>query len=367
MTLKADRIFMQKALALAHKGIGRTSPNPAVGAVLVKGSAIIASDYHRRAGTPHAEPLVLRKAGDAARGATLYVTLEPCCHTGKKTPPCTELIIKSGVKRVVAAMIDPNPLVSGRGMLQLQKAGIKTETGLLDDEARELNEAFAKFITTDMPFVILKMAQSLDGKIATARGESQWITGEKSRQYAHRLRNEADAVLTGAGTVRKDNPSLDCRIRNGRNPYRIVIDSSLRIPLTARVLSHGDGKTIMATTRKASARKIRQIEKTGNRVIVVKEKKGMVDLNRLMKELGRLGIISVMIEGGSSVAASALSSGVVDKVLFFLAPKIIGGSDAISSVGGTSPLRLKDALQLKDFKAIKMGEDILIQGYLLKP
>lgn len=364
MSIDPDRKFMKKALVLARKGLGRTSPNPAVGAVLVKNGVIIASDYHRKAGTPHAEPMVLEKAGSASRGATLYVTLEPCCHTAKKTPPCTELIINSGIKRVVAAMLDPNPMVSGKGMMQLQNAGIITETGLMEDKARVLNEAFTKFITTCTPFVVLKMAQSLDGKIATARGESQWITGETSRQYVHRLRNEADAVLTGSGTVRKDNPSLDCRIRGGRNPYRVIVDSALRMPLSARVLGHGDGKTIIATTRKASDRKIHQIEKTGNRVLIVKEKNGRVDLQHLMKELARLEIISVMIEGGSSVAASALSGGIVDKVLFFIAPKIIGGRDSIPSVGGKSPVTLKNVIQLQDFKAIRLGQDILIQGYV---
>ena len=361
----SDNIFMQKTLELAAKGKGRTSPNPMVGAVVVKGGKIISGGYHRKAGTSHAEVIALKKAGAAARGATLYVNLEPCCHTEKRTPPCTKAIIKSGMKKVVVAMIDPNPDVSGMGLKELQAAGIRTETGIMQGEAQRLNEAFIKYITEKEPFVILKIAQSLDGKIATARGESKWITGSEARDHVHKLRNEVDALLVGIGTVKKDNPSLDCRIRGGKNPYRIIVDTSLQISPGAKVLKYNDNRTIIAVTKKAGTQKVDSLTRSGNKVLVVKDKAGKVDLKSLMKELGKLEITSVMIEGGSSISASALSAGIVDKVMFFIAPKIIGGIDAIPSVGGKSPALLKNALKLKDMQTTFFGEDILIEG--LKP
>jgi diaminohydroxyphosphoribosylaminopyrimidine deaminase/5-amino-6-(5-phosphoribosylamino)uracil reductase len=360
---KTDKLYMKKALDLAERARGRTSPNPMVGALLVKSGRIIAADYHRKAGSPHAEVLVLKKAGARAHGATLYVTLEPCCHTLKKTPPCTDAIIKSGITEVVIAMIDPNPEVSGRGIKILRAAGIRTITGVLKYDARRLNEAFVKFISTGKPFVTLKIAQSLDGKIATARGESKWITGHQARNMVQKIRKGVDAILVGMGTVEKDDPSLDCRINRGRNPYRIIVDSSLRIPLRAKVLKHADSKTIIATTDRAPDKKINDILKSGNRVIVLKERKGRVDLKKLMKELGKLEITSLLIEGGSSISASVLSERLVDKVMFFSAPKIIGGEDAIPSVGGTSPSRLINAIPVKDLRVMAVGKDVLIEGY----
>lgn len=375
--IMSDKTFMHKAIELAAKGKGRTSPNPMVGAVIAKGGKIIAADYHRKAGTPHAEALALNKAGKRAKGSTLYISLEPCCHTDKKTPPCTKSIIAAGIKKVVVAMIDPNPKVSGRGLRELQKAGIETLSGIMEAEARKLNEAFIKYISEKKPFVILKIAQSLDGKIATASGESKWITGEKAREYVHKLRNEVDAVLVGIGTVKKDNPSLDCRIRTGRNPYRIIVDSNLQIPLDAKVLKHNDGKTIIATTNRNSRleiqnskflkdyhKKIDILNDMGIRILTVKEKDGKVDLKFLMKELGKCEITSVMIEGGSSINASALASGIVDKVLLFTAPKIIGGVDSISSIGGKSPALLQNAFKIKNNRTRKIGDDILLEGYL---
>jgi len=358
-----NKIFMQKVLELALKGKGRTSPNPMVGAVIARGKKIIAEGYHRKAGTQHAEIVALKKAGTKAKGATLYVNLEPCCHTEKKTPPCTKSIIKSGIKKVVIAMADPNPKVSGRGIKELKSAGIRINVGIMQKEAKVLNEAFIKFITKKEPFVILKTAQSLDGKIATARGESKWITGEKSRKLVHRLRNEVDAVLTGIGTVRKDDPSLTCRISGGRNPYRIIVDSRLQIPLNSKVLRHKDKKTIIATTNKASTNKIKKIIKGGNKVLVIKDRSKKVELKRLMKELGKLNILSVMIEGGSSVNASALSSKIIDKIMFFIAPIVIGGIDAIASVGGKSPALLNKAFRVQNIKVRKVGQDILLESY----
>ncbi|MBI4847075.1 MAG: bifunctional diaminohydroxyphosphoribosylaminopyrimidine deaminase/5-amino-6-(5-phosphoribosylamino)uracil reductase RibD [Nitrospirae bacterium] len=389
----SDIFFIKKALALAAKGKGRTSPNPMVGAVVVKGGKIIAADYHRKAGTPHAEVLALKKAGERAKGAALYINLEPCCHTDKRTPPCIKTIIQAGIRKVVVAMIDPNPKVSGMGLKELQKAGIETVSGVMEDEAKRLNEAFIKYITKKGPFVVLKIAQSLDGKIATDKGESRWITGEKAREQVHKLRNEVDAVLVGIGTVKKDDPSLDCRTRGGRNPFRIIVDSKLQIPLDAKVLKHDDGKTIIATipprppflkggimnspfekggcrgifSKKAWTdyqKKINLLTDMGVRVLTVKENAGKVDLKTLMKELGRLDITSVMIEGGSSINASALSSGIVDKVMIFSAPKIIGGVDSIPSIGGKSPALLKNAFNFKNLQVKKVGEDVLLEGYL---
>lgn len=367
----SEEIFMKKALSLAVKGKGRTSPNPMVGAVVVKAGKIIAADYHRKAGTPHAEALVLQKAGKLANGATLYINLEPCCHTEKRTPPCTRSIIQAGIKKVIVAMIDPNPKVSGLGMKELKKAGILTESGIMEKEAIKLNEVFVKYITKKEPFVILKIAQSLDGKIATATGESQWITGETARKHVHKLRNEVDAVLVGIGTVKKDDPSLDCRIRGGKNPYRIIVDGRLQIPLNAKVLKYNDGKTIIAAFKQIPDaqcpphidNKINRLMNMGIKVLTVKNADGKVDFKDLMKQLGRLNITSVMIEGGSSINASALSSGIVDKVMLFTAPKIIGGIDSIPSVGGQSPAQLKDAFGLKNITLRKIGEDILMEGY----
>ncbi len=359
----SDTIYMHKALDLASRARGKSSPNPMVGAVIVKSGRIIAADYHRKAGTPHAEALVLKKAGTRAKGATLYVNLEPCCHIRKRTPPCTDAIIKYGIREVVVAMVDPNPLVSGMGIKTLRKAGIRIRTGILKKEAHKLNEVFIKFITQNEPFVTLKIAQSLDGKIATAKGESKWITGPQARNKVHKMRSEVDAILTGIGTVEKDNPSLDCRVSRARNPYRIIVDSSLRIPLSSKVLKHRDGKTIIATTTRAADKKMKSIVKGGNQISVIKEKRGRVDLKELMRELGKLGISHLLIEGGSSLSASALSAGIVDKVMFFSAPKIIGGIDSIPSVGGRSPARLSNAIKLKDLKVTAYGKDFLFEGY----
>ena len=363
----SKEICMQRALDLAARAKGRTSPNPMVGAVIVRGHRIISEGFHKKAGTPHAEIIALRKAGGKAKGATMFVTLEPCCHTEKRTPPCTKAIIASGISKVIIATTDPNPRVSGKGIKELRDAGIETEVGILGPEARSLNEAFNKFITKKVPFVVLKIAQSLDGRIATARGESKWITGKTARRHVHQLRNDLDAVLVGIGTVKKDDPSLDCRIRGGRNPYRIIVDSGLTIPAGSKVLRYSDNKTIIATTNKAPKRKIEQLTALGSTVLVIKSRAGRVDLKALMKELGKLDITGVMIEGGSSIASSAVSAGIVDRVMFFTAPMIIGGTDSVPSIGGKSPSLLGNAIKLKDLRATACGDDILIEGIPVYP
>jgi diaminohydroxyphosphoribosylaminopyrimidine deaminase/5-amino-6-(5-phosphoribosylamino)uracil reductase len=352
---------MRRALALARRG--KTSPNPMVGAVIVKDGRIVGEGYHRRAGEPHAEVIALRQAGNLARGAELYVTLEPCCHFGQ-TPPCSQAVIASGVAKVVTAMVDPNPKVSGKGIAELEAAGVKTSVGLLGEDARKLNEAFIKFITTGLPFVTLKMAMTLDGKIATSTGDSQWVSCEESRQLVHRLRERTDAILVGVGTVLADDPALTAR--NGRRmnyPARIVVDSHARTPITSKILSHPFGETILAVTDQAKTENIRKLEQAGARILQVEQNGGHVDLPTLLHLLGSLNITNLLIEGGGIVAASALSAGIVDKVMVFIAPKIVGGESAKTPIEGSGIEIMSKAIQLKDMTVRKVGCDILVEAY----
>ncbi len=358
---------MRMALRLAEKARGRTSPNPMVGAVVVKDGNVISRGYHRKVGEPHAEAIALKKAGEAAKGATLYVTLEPCLHTNKRTPPCTPLVMQSGVKRIVVGMIDPNPHVSGGGLKAIRAAGIEVTIGILEAEAKKLNEAFIRHVTSGIPFVILKIAQTLDGKIATARGESKWITGEKAREEVHRLRDRNDAVLVGINTVLKDNPSLTTRIPKGRDPIRVIVDSKLRIPLNAKVLTQkSSAKTIVATLARAPKSKIKKLKDAGAEVLLTKADQGRVDMRDLMKKLGRMDIMSVLIEGGAEINASALKSGIVDKVVLFIAPMLMTGTDSLCSVGGTSPVKLNQAIRLSSITSRFVGEDLMVEGYIGK-
>lgn len=357
-----DERYMRLALSLARKGAGRTSPNPMVGAVLVRGRKIIATGYHRRAGEDHAEIIALKRAGKKARGATLYINLEPCSHYGR-TPPCTTSLIHAGIKRVVVGMVDPNPSVSGSGIRKLRRAGITVHVGLLEAECRKLNEAFRKYITRHSPFVILKLAASLDGKIATSTGDSQWITGTASRAYAHRLRNQVDAVVVGVETVISDNPKLTCRIRGGRNPYRVVLDSRLRIPLKAHLLHCKDpDKTIVVTGIRSALKKKKIIRNYGAQVWTFPPRKGMIPFTSILKRLGQMGLLSVMIEGGAITASRALKEKVVDKVLFFYAPKIIGGEgkNMIEALGIT---KISQSRKVKDVEVKRLGNDLMVSGY----
>lgn len=349
---------MKTALGLARKAQGRTSPNPLVGAVIVKGGEIISGDYHRKAGLAHAEALAIEKAGRRARGGTLYVTLEPCCHVEKRTPPCTKAIIGAGIKRVVAAMKDPNPKVSGKGFEELGRSGIKTTSGVLEEEAKKLNEPYIKYITTGRPFVILKVAMTLDGKIADPSGGSKWITSEKSRLMVHRLRSSVDAVLTAIGTVKADDPELTARIKGGKNPLRVLIDPNLETPEGAKILKTPP-ETVIVT--KADDKKINKIIKTGIYIIKYKEK---LELPWLIERLGGMGVQSLLIEGGSSLAGHALSEGIIDKVMFFVAPKILGGKESYPAVGGGKFRAVKDAFKVREMKARRVGEDLLIEGYV---
>ena len=365
-----DYFYMRRALALAARARGRTSPNPMVGAVIVSQERIVGEGYHQRAGTPHAEVHALRQAGEKARGATLYVNLEPCCHFGR-TPPCCEQIIAAGIRRVVAAMEDPNPQVAGKGIKRLREAGVEVECGVLEEEARRLNEAFFKFITAGRPFVVLKAAVSLDGKIATASGESMWITGEAARTEAHRLRNTYDAVMVGIGTVLKDNPQLTTRLpagEEGRDAVRVVVDSRLRLPLNARVINPASpAPLLVATTEQAPRERLELLERQeGVEVLCFSSRDGQVPLGELMEELGKREICSVLLEGGATLNASALKEGIVDKVVVFMAPRIIGGTEAPGMVGGSGCARLSDAWKLEEVSFSPVGEDIMLVGYLAK-
>jgi diaminohydroxyphosphoribosylaminopyrimidine deaminase/5-amino-6-(5-phosphoribosylamino)uracil reductase len=344
-----DTKYMQLALNLAKKG--RTSPNPLVGAVVVLNGEIIGKGCHKKAGAPHAEVNALR--GITAEGATLYVNLEPCSHYGK-TPPCTELIIKSGIKRVVCAMEDPNPLV--HGIEELQNHGINVKTGVLEEKARKLNEKFIKYTKTELPFVTVKCAVSLDGKICCNTGDSKWITSDRARKYARELRGEYDAILVGINTVLQDDPGL--RAEKGDDPLRIILDSTLKIPVNATVLS--DPHVIVVTTERYNREKREQIEKKGKIWICGTEK---VDLRQLMQNLGEKGITSVLIEGGSEVSASAVRERIVDKFYFFIAPKLITGRNVKGPLGGEGIDMMSAAIRLKDLTVRRIGEDILIEAY----
>jgi diaminohydroxyphosphoribosylaminopyrimidine deaminase/5-amino-6-(5-phosphoribosylamino)uracil reductase len=362
-----DEKYMALALRLAARAAGRTSPNPMVGAVVVRNGRVIASGWHRKAGEPHAEAIALAKAGAAAKGATLYVTLEPCSHTNKRTPPCSPLVIQSGVKRVVIAMIDPNPRVSGGGMQAIRKAGIEVVAGILESEARQLNEAFIKHVTKKVPFVMLKIAQTLDGRIATSYGESKWITGEEARREGHRFRNRYDAILVGINTVLKDDPSLTARVPDGRDPVRVIVDSRLRVPLAAKALTmRSTARTIIATLASAPKAKVNKVRATGAEVLFVRNDKGRIDLSDLMRQLGKRDIASVLIEGGAEVNAAALKTGIVDKVVIFIAPMLMTGKDSLCSIGGLSPKKLAQSIQLRDIILRQIGKDIMVEGYVKK-
>ena len=353
---------MKRALALARRAKGRTSPNPMVGAVLVKRGRVIAEAYHRKAGTPHAEALAIASAGDKAGGATLYVTLEPCCHTNKRTPPCTEAIMSSGISRVVVAMKDPNPQVAGKGISMLEKAGIAVKGGIMEKEARELNLAYIKHITTGMPFVTLKAAMTLDGKIATPEGQSKWITGPEARKIVHKMRSDSDALLSAIGTVKADDPEFTSRIKGGQSPVRVIIDPELDVPRGSKVLTTPP-HTIIVT--RAGGEKARELRAMG---VGILQYDNSLDLKWLMGELGKIGITSVMAEGGSSFNWHCLDEGIVDRVVFFIAPKLIGGSDSLSSVGGGKSFRrLEDAIKLGKMNTRRVGEDIMITAEVLNP
>lgn len=359
-----DERFMRRALHLAAQARGRTSPNPMVGAVVVQGGHIVGEGYHARAGGPHAEVVALRSAAGAASGADLYVTLEPCCHHGR-TPPCTDRIIRAGVRRVVLPILDPNPLVFGGGIETLRAAGIAVESGLLAEEATSLNEAFTKFIRSRTPLVILKAAVSLDGKIATRTGDARWISGERSRERVHALRDQVDAVIVGIGTVRRDNPRLTTRLpAGGRDPIRVIVDGLGPLPLDAEVFAAASAsRTWVAIVADAPADRIETLKRRGLTVLEAGGSHGRVRLEHLLKRLGEREVTSVMIEGGEGIFTSAIEAGIVDKFLLFVAPLLVGGKTAPSLFGGTGIDAVGQALHLHRVRIEQLGEDVLIEGY----
>jgi len=356
---------MGEALRVAQNALGRTSPNPLVGAVIVKNGRIVAEGWHRQAGTPHAEIHALNMAGELAKGATVYVTLEPCSHYGR-TGPCAKALVEAGVAKVVVAMLDPNPKVAGRGVKILQDAGIEVVTGVLEEEAIKLNEVFLKWITKGMPFVALKTAMSLDGKIATATGESQWITNELSRQRTHELRDIYDGIMVGINTAIKDNPSLTTRLPQGlgRNPVRIVVDSRARLPLDSHLVTDGKAPTIVAVSGAASAGAVQDLRDAGAQVISVGSDR--VDLPKLLKKLAEMNICSILVEGGGQLNFSLLNDGLVDKVYAFIAPKLIGGREALTPVEGDGFFQLSQAVQLTDMTTEDLDGDVLLTAKVMK-
>jgi diaminohydroxyphosphoribosylaminopyrimidine deaminase/5-amino-6-(5-phosphoribosylamino)uracil reductase len=362
-----DTRYMARALRLAARGRGRTSPNPAVGAVVVAGARIVGEGFHRQAGGPHAEALALQAAGRRARGGTLYVTLEPCSHRNKRTPPCVPAILSAGIRRVVVAMRDPNPMVAGDGIRSLRRAGLRVTVGCLARQAAGLNEDYVHRMKTGLPFVDLKAAMTLDGKIATAAGESRWITGPAARRHAHGLRGRADAIAVGLRTVLADDPQLT--VRTGRpvprQPLRVVLDSTLAIPPSARVLSPRlRSGTVLATTARAPRSRVRRLRQLGAIVLVLPAERGRVSLRACLKQLARMGVNRLLIEGGGELAASALRASVVNRLHLYIAPRILGGSDARGVIGGRSPRRLSQALSVSALTLKKIGRDLLIEGTL---
>jgi len=357
--------FMRLALREARKGSGRTSPNPAVGAVIVRKGEVVARGYHRQAGLPHAEVEALSRLGHHCPGDTLYVTLEPCNHVGK-TPPCTHAILKSGIRRVVVGMEDPNPQVTGGGCAFLEAHGIDVTMGVLKAECRELNEDFVVYITRGRPFVIAKSAMTLDGWIATCAGHSKWITNETSRAVVHRLRNRVDAVMVGIGTVLSDNPSLTTRLKKEsvRDPLRIIVDTHLRTPRNSKVVTqHSSGETVIVTGEGKETDNGDLFHGNGVSILTCPIREGKIDLQVLMRRLGEMSVMSVLVEGGAAITGSLLREKLIDKFYIFKAPKLLGGDDGIPMAAGPGPQRMEDSLLLKEIRVRRFGDDTLITGY----
>lgn len=362
-----DRFYMERALELAKRGYGRTSPNPLVGAVVVQGDEIVGEGWHAMYGGPHAEVHALEAAGERAKNATIYVSLEPCNHHGK-TPPCTEAIIRSGIKRVVLAMKDPNPKAAG-GIERLQKAGIEVTSGICEKEARKLNAPFIKMVEKGLPWVVLKSAMTLDGMVATKTGDSKWVTGDAARLWCHEhLRQRLDAILVGSGTVRADNPSLTCRLPDGggRDPLRIILSSSLDLDPEFNVFDGKSGaETLLVCRSGMDPEKKKPFLSKGARILEIpRDEEGCLDLEILMKQLGSMGIQSLLIEGGAKVAASSLQKRIVDSLVFFYAPKILAG-EGTPVFSGKGPRLMSESIEIRDMEVFKIGDDLRVEGYPL--
>ena len=361
--MNTDEVFMQRAVDLATRAQGRTSPNPIVGAVIVRGRRIIGEGYHRRAGLPHAEIEALRKATHAVRGTTVYVNLEPCSHYGR-TPPCANALIEAGVARVVVGMTDPNPCVRGRGIRRLRRAGIAVTTGVLKAVCQRANEDFTVAIQTGRPFVTLKLAASLDGRIATASGDARWISGDTSRRTVHELRNHVDAILVGAETVKADDPQLTCRIRGGRDPLRVILDGRLRISPQAQVCClSSKAATVIATTRRAAQLRGAAFEQRGVEVLAFPGKGGKILLRPVLETLAQRGAKHVLIEGGGQIAAAALREGLVNKLLFFYGAVLLGG-DGRAMLAPLGVGRVAEGIKLHTMRVDRIGQDMVVSGYI---
>ncbi|MGI6120024.1 MAG: bifunctional diaminohydroxyphosphoribosylaminopyrimidine deaminase/5-amino-6-(5-phosphoribosylamino)uracil reductase RibD [Desulfosporosinus sp.] len=357
-----DKKFMKRALDLADQAMGRTSPNPLVGCVIVKNDHIIGEGYHHKAGTPHAEIHALAAAGEHARDATAYVTLEPCSHFGR-TPPCAEALISAGIRRVVVAMQDPNPVVSGRGIARLREVGIQVDVGLMFDEASLLNEVFVKVITTGLPFVVYKTAMTLDGKIATETGDSRWVSTEISRQYVHQLRDRYDVILVGSETVIQDDPALTCRFPGGQDPVRLIVDGKLRIAENAKVLtSSAFSPCVIATTQAASPEKMERLKRLPGIEVWQYDTRRHVPLEKLLCDLVSRGWTSVLLEGGGGLAGTLIQELLVDKVEFFIAPKLVGGNGP-SPLSGLHIQCMGEAIAIKNLSIDMYADDIHVIGY----
>lgn len=363
-----DSKYMSLALRLAKKAEGMTSPNPLVGAVVVKRGRIIGKGFHKKAGLPHAEIeafLHAEKQNYNLKGSTLYVTLEPCCHSGKRTPPCVNAIIEKGISRVVVGTLDLNPKVKGKGVKILREKGLEVKVGVLEEKCREINEGFFKHVNTGFPFVILKLAATLDGKIATFTGDSKWIGTETQRKYAHKLREKVDAVVVGVETVIRDNPQLNVRLssKSVHHPTPVVLDSRLRIPLESQLLKTHKSP-IIATLPMSDPKKIEELEKKGARVLITDmDENGHVDLSKLLTKLGEMEITTVLVEGGSEVAASFLKKNLLDKIIFFYAPKIVG-ADGTSMIGKLGILKISEAFSIRKIKLKAIGEEFVVEGHV---
>ncbi|MFH1292020.1 MAG: bifunctional diaminohydroxyphosphoribosylaminopyrimidine deaminase/5-amino-6-(5-phosphoribosylamino)uracil reductase RibD [bacterium] len=355
--------LMLKTIRLAKKGMGHTSPNPLVGAIVVKNNKIISQAYHKKFGGRHAEILALKKAGTLAKGAIMYVNIEPCCHHGK-TPPCTQAIVKAGIKQVNIAMLDPNPLVNGKGKKQLEQARIQTNIGQQSNQAKQLNESFHKYITTGLPFITAKWAMSLDGKISTCTGDSKWISCKKSREFTHQLRQRNDAILIGVNTVIQDDPKLTARINTKKlsHPIRIILDSTGRTPLSAKIFQQ-PGQTIIACTEKIKKSREKQYLQAGAQIIKTKAKNDQINLSELIKKLGKKQISSILIEGGSEILGSAVDNHLIDKAYIFMSPKIIGGRKSKTPVSGHGFAKMSSIKQWKIHKIKKIENDICVIAY----
>jgi diaminohydroxyphosphoribosylaminopyrimidine deaminase/5-amino-6-(5-phosphoribosylamino)uracil reductase len=360
--------YMLQALSLARLALGQVSPNPAVGAAVVKDGEVVGQGYTQVPGQSHAEIMALQQAGEAARGSRMYVTLEPCCHQGR-TPPCSKAIIEAGIAEVHMAMLDPNPLVAGKGKEELGRAGIKTVVGEHMQEAECVNEAYAKHITTGIPFITAKVAMSLDGKIATRSGGSRWISGEESRQHVHHLRSLSDAIIVGANTILADDPQLTARCCGGKGgalhkqPLRVIIDGDGQTPASAQVFAQ-PGQTLLVMGRKASRQEKETYEKAGADVLEMPSEKGYIELKKVFEILGKRQITSVLVEGGGRLIGSLFDQRLVDKVVFFIAPLIIGGDKATTAVGGRGVSRVIDAVKLTRVAQEGFGQDIMVTGYM---